>query len=318
MDALPNRLAAIASSQHSLITLQQLGELKITRHQRERLLASGQLQRVGHDVYQLSGTRFTWQARIAAARFAVGSDAVVSHRSAAALYGLDGFDQQKVVHLSLPAARSPRRPPDVRIHRCFDYDLIEPLVRQDILVTDPARLVLDLYAGERNVDVARRGLFSARKKKLVTWAALEECLERHARHGRRGIRRLRADLALYARVGCPESSFEDAIRRILMDAGLPVPQLQHWVRTPGGRYRIDVAYPAFRVGIEGKSRAHHLTDEAFESDPVRDADLAIAGWIIIHVTWAQLRHDRAGVVRRIRRALLSRGPLLAAGSPVQA
>ena len=67
-----------------------------------------------------------------------------------------------------------------------------------------------------------------------------------------------------------------------------------------------MAYPHFRVGIEGKSKAHHLTDDAFESDPVRDANLAIVGWIIIHVTWAQLQKDPAGVVCRVRRALGSR------------
>jgi very-short-patch-repair endonuclease len=309
VEALPTRLAEIASPQHALITLEQLGELKVTRHQRERLLATGEVIRVAHEVYRIGGAPFPWQARIAAMRLALGADAIVSHRSAAALYGLDGFDQQRVVHLSIPAARSPRKPPDVRLHRCFDYDLIQPEVRQSIPVTDPARLVLDLYAGERNPEVARRGLFSARKKKLVTWTALEGCLEQHARQGRRGITRLRADVELYRRIGCPETTFEDAIRQLLMDAGLPEPQLQHWVDTPGGRYRIDVAYPEFHVGIEGKSKAHHLTDDAFESDSVRDAELTIAGWIIIHVTWAQLHHDPAGVVRRVRRALQSRGAL---------
>jgi very-short-patch-repair endonuclease len=72
-----------------------------------------------------------------------------------------------------------------------------------------------------------------------------------------------------------------------------------------------VAYPEFKVGVEGKSKAHHLTDEAFESDSVRDADLAIAGWIIIHVTSAQRRADPAGVVRRIERALSRRGGVAA-------
>src|SRR5205823_12183629 len=146
---------------------------------------------------------------------------------------------------------------------------------------DPARLVLDLYAAERNPEVARRGLFRVRKKKLVTWTGLEECLEEHARQGRRGIALLRSDLELYRRTGCPETTFEDAIRAVLMAAGLPEPRLQHWVGTPGGRYRVDVAYPEFRIAIEGKSRAHHLTDAAFESDPLRDAELAIAGWIEI-------------------------------------
>jgi very-short-patch-repair endonuclease len=307
VEALPKRLIDAACPRHSLITLPQLDALKVSRHQRERLLATGQIVRVLRDVYRLGGAPATWQGRVAATRLAVGGDAVVSHRSAAALYELDGFDQQRVVHLSLPNSRSPRKPTDVRLHRCFDYDLIAPESRQSVIVTDAARLILDLYAAEPNRDVARRGLFSARKKRLVTWTALEDCLERHARHGRRGIRLLRADLEVYRRVGCPETSFEDAIREVLTAAGLPEPQLQYGVDTPGGRFRVDVAYPEFRVAIEGKSRAHHLTDAAFESDPVRDAELAIAGWIVIHVTWAQLQDDPDGVVRRVRRALRSRG-----------
>lgn len=312
MDALPGRMAAVAGRQHALITSTQLTDLEVTRHQRAHLLATGRIRRVGRGVYLLNGAAFTWRTRIAAAWLGMGSGAVVSHRSAAALYALDGFDQQRVVHLSVSGDRSPRATPDVRVHRCSDFGLIRPQTVDDILVTDPARLVLDLYAIERNLEVARRALFSARKKKLVTWTGLGECLERHARQGRRGVGRLRADLELYGGTGCPETSFEEAIRHRLVTAGLPAPELQHWVTTAGGRYRIDVAYPEFRVGIEGKSRAHHLTDEAFERDPVRDADLGIAGWIIIHVTWAQLATDPAGVVHRIRRALRSRGMLLSA------
>ena len=306
-EALSARMAAVAVNQHALITLDQLRELKVTRRQRERLLATGQIVRVAKDVYRLNGAPPSWQGRIAATQLAVGRDAIVSHRSAAALYGLDGFDQQRIVHLSIPSGRSPRKPKDVRLHRCADYELIVAERRQHITVTDPARLVLDLYAGEANLEVARRGLFSVRKKNLASWTAIDECLQRHARRGRRGISMLRADLELYRQIGCPETSFEDAIARVLMDAGMPEPVLQHWVLTPGGRYRIDVAYPGVRVGIEGKSRAEHLTDEAFEADPIRDANLAIAGWIIIHVTWAQLQNDPSGVVRRICRALESRG-----------
>ena len=312
MEALPARLAAVATGQHALISLDQLADLKVTRHQREHLLATGQIVRVAKDVYRLNGAPTTWQSRIAAAQLAVGEDAIVSHRSAAALYGLEGFEHQRIVHLSLPGGRSPRRPKDVRFHRCADYDLIAPDRRQNIPVTDPARLVLDLYACEANPQVARRGLFSVRRKNLATWTGIDECLQRHARQGRRGITLLRADLELYRRIGCPETSFEDAIARLLMDAGMPEPELQHPVVTPGGRYRIDVAYPDFRVGIEGKSRAHHLTDEAFETDPIRDANLAIAGWIVIHITWAQLQDDPDGVVRRICRALESRGFLACA------
>ena len=303
---LPRRLAELASHQHALVHIDQLSQLDVTRHQRATLLASGHLVRVTPRVFQVNGAPFTWQARIAAERLSAGAESIVSHRSAAALYELDGFDPLRLVHLTLPVQRSPRSRKDVRLHLSVHFDLIRPEVRQNITVTDPARLVLDLYASELNREVARRGLFSARKKKLVTWEELHGCLEAHAKRGRRGITGFRADLELYSRIGCPESSFEDAIRELLMGAGLPEPELQHEVTANGRRYRIDVAYPELRVGVEGKSKAHHLTDVAFEVDSVRDADLAIAGWILIHVTWAQIRDDPAGVIRRVQQAIRRR------------
>ncbi|MGH9038350.1 MAG: hypothetical protein ACRD0O_21550 [Acidimicrobiia bacterium] len=305
------RLAAMAGGQHALVTNSQLDKLGIERHERQRLLAGGQLIRPAPRVLQISGSPLTWQGRTLAEALSTGDDAIVSHRSAAALYDLDGFDPLRIVHLTLPRGRWPARRKDVRYHLSLDYDLIRRVRRQGIEVTDAARLVLDLYGWEPNLEVARRGLFSARKKQLVTWTELSDCLETHARRGRRGITRLRADLDLYSRIGCPETTFEDAIRQLLMDAGLPEPELQHRVTANGHRYRIDVAYPEFKVGVEGKSKAHHLTEEAFESDSVRDADLAIAGWIIIHVTWARLRDDPEGVVRRIRRALSRRAGVAA-------
>jgi len=106
VEALPARLASVAGGQHALITSGQIAELKVTRHQRAHLLATGHIEKVGPHVYLLNGAPFTWQARIAAVWLAFGAEAVVSHRSAAALYSLEGFDQQKVVHLSVPAAAS--------------------------------------------------------------------------------------------------------------------------------------------------------------------------------------------------------------------
>ena len=305
------KLAALAAGQHALVTIAQLDELGVDRHERQRLIAGGHLSRAAPRVLRVNGSAVGWDARIHAEWLSAGPDAIVSHRSGAALYDLDGFDPLRTIHLTLPRGRRPSRRKDVRHHLSLDYNLIRPEVHQGIVVTDVARLVLDLYACEPNREVARRGLFSARKKKLVTWGELHDCLESHARSGRRGITGLRADLDLYSTIGCPESNFEDAIRELLMEAGLPEPELQHWVSANGRLYRIDVAYPEFKVGVEGKSKAHHFTDEAFESDSLRDADLAIAGWIVIHVTWAQIRDDPAGVVRRVRAAISRRGGVAA-------
>ncbi len=157
-------LAQLAESQHGLATLDQLQELGISRRMVDRLLATGQLVRVAPRVFLVHGAPPTWQRRVLAECLSAGPDAIVSHRSAAALYALDGFDQLRLVHLSVPRHRQPGKRRDVRVHRSPDYELIRPTVRQRVPVTDPARLVLDLYATEPNRDVARRGLFSVQEE----------------------------------------------------------------------------------------------------------------------------------------------------------
>ena len=189
-------LAQLAESQHGLITLEQLQQLGVSRRTLDRLLATGRLVRVAPRVFLVHGAPVTWQRRLLAECLSAGSDALVSHRSAAALYGLDGFDQQRVVHLTVPRHRQPGKRADVRVHRSPDYELIRRTTRQRVPVTDAARLVLDLYASEPNPHVARRGLFSVRKKNLASWTELFGCLEAHARQGRRGIASLRADVDL--------------------------------------------------------------------------------------------------------------------------
>ena len=307
MEPLFARLAAIASRQHALITLAQLTELGVSRHQRERLVAKAHLCRVAPRVWLVGGAPFP--GRLGHWPRLSRPLPTRSSRTAPRPPPSDWTGSIRFDSCTSPCPAGGRSVSTGRTygaHYSFDFDLIRPTKRNLIPVTDAARLVLDLYACEPNPEVARRRLFSARKKKLVSWTELSDCLEAHARHGRRGITRLRADLDLYSRIGCPETTFEDVIRKLLMEAGLPEPKLQYRVTAGGRRYRIDVAYPEFKIGVEGKSKEHHLTDQAFESDSVRDADLAIAGWIIIHVTWAQIRDDPPGVIRRIERALSRR------------
>jgi very-short-patch-repair endonuclease len=58
--------------------------------------------------------------------------------------------------------------------------------------------------------------------------------------------------------------------------------------------------------IELDGRAFHDTDRAFERDRARDRCLAVAGWLVIRVTWQQLESDPAGVLHDLRALLDSR------------
>jgi hypothetical protein len=56
------------------------------------------------------------------------------------------------------------------------------------------------------------------------------------------------------------------------------------VHGEGWRHRLDLAYPGQMVAIELDGNESHLTDEAFEADPVRDNRLCLAGWDVLHYT----------------------------------
>jgi very-short-patch-repair endonuclease len=117
--------------------------------------------------------------------------------------------------------------------------------------------------------------------------------------GARGLRRLRASLALAD--GGAESPQETRVRLLLVRAALP-PVTQIWV----GRRRIDMGYPEFKVGVEYEGEQHWNNPRQYEEDIARLEYLAAQGWIIVRVSARQLRYDREGIVRRVRAALARR------------
>ncbi|MEX1277722.1 MAG: type IV toxin-antitoxin system AbiEi family antitoxin domain-containing protein, partial [Chloroflexota bacterium] len=121
------RIRDLAEGQWSLVTLQQARAAGVAWRSLTRLVDAGLLERVAHGVYRVRGTaepdhidlRASWlqldPAEPAWQRLDVPDVAVVSHTSAASLYGV-GVLRADVHEYTLPQRRQTRRP-DVRIHR---------------------------------------------------------------------------------------------------------------------------------------------------------------------------------------------------------
>ncbi len=121
------RIRDLAEEQWGLVTLQQARAAGIAWRSLTRLVEAGLLERVAHGVYRIRGTaepdhlelRAAWlqldPARPAWRRLDDPNVAVVSHTSAASLYGV-GDLRADVHEFTLPQRRQTRRP-DVRIHR---------------------------------------------------------------------------------------------------------------------------------------------------------------------------------------------------------
>ena len=121
------RIRDVAEGQWGLVTLQQARAAGVAWRSLSRLVEAGLLERVAHGVYRVRGAaepdhlglRAAWlgldRARPAGQRLAAPEAAVVSHASAAALYGV-GDLRADVHEFTLPRRRQTRRG-DVRIHR---------------------------------------------------------------------------------------------------------------------------------------------------------------------------------------------------------
>jgi len=151
-DATMRRLAGIAPDQWGLVTRQQAEGAGIPRRTLDRLAAPGSvLERVALGVYLVAGSPIPDHLELRAAwlQLAPGvpvwersaDEGVVSHRSAAAIYGLGHFPADRH-EFTMPARRQVRRP-DVRVHvrHLNEHEWIR---LEGLLVTRPSRIVSDL------------------------------------------------------------------------------------------------------------------------------------------------------------------------------
>ena len=146
-----SRIARIAEDQWGLVTRRQAEGAGVSQATLQRLAKTGILDRVAHGVYRLTGApppdyldlRAAWLqlAPEVPAWERTPEQGVVSHRSAAALYGLGHLPADRH-EFTLPERRQSRRS-DVRLHR----RAVRPdewIVLHGIPVTRPSRIAADL------------------------------------------------------------------------------------------------------------------------------------------------------------------------------
>jgi very-short-patch-repair endonuclease len=148
-------------------------------------------------------------------------------------------------------------------------------------------------------------LDDALRRRLVTLARLRWRLDEVGGMGTPGTTVLRDLMEARSPTAVPQSVFETRLLRVLRDAGLPLPTLQHEIRH-GGRViaRVDFAYPEAKLAIEADGYQWHSGRIAFERDLARRNALTNLSWDVMHVTWSDLEHPER-IVDAIRAALSS-------------
>src|SRR5438270_2923593 len=131
-------VARLAARQHGLLTRSQVSTCGVTDRMIHERVASARWVPVARGVYRLAGVPVTWNQRALAACLLAGPGAVVSHRSAAVVWGVSGFRPARVEIPAPPGASA--RSTLARVHR----SVVTGVRRDGVPVTQPARTIVDL------------------------------------------------------------------------------------------------------------------------------------------------------------------------------
>ena len=296
-------VAEIAETQHALVTHGQLTERGHSADAIWRWRQAGALETVTDCVYRIPGSPRTWEQRLCALVLASGPVAAASHRSAAALLGLPGFERRGPVEVVTPRPRRHREPTAIA-HRWRVLPADHLTVVEGIACTRVARTLVDL-AGVLHPGRTERAVDNALAMGIVTLAALGDVFDELAQRGRKGIAVMRRILDDRSDAYVPvESELEARFVDLVRDADLPEPVRQlnvgddsNWIA------RVDFAYPEAKLLLELDGRRHHSAKLDAEADLRRDARLAQAGWRTARIRWDEVVDHPDQVVVRIRRLL---------------
>ena len=295
------RIAVLAADQRGLVEWDQLRSAGIEPKSIRHRVATRRLHVVHYKVYAVGHERLTLDQRFLAAVFAGGVDAVLSHRSAAALWGIRPTSSG-VVDVTTRSWK--RKQPGIQYHTS-DSDYDERAEIRGIPVTGPSRTLLDL-GQVLDDDELERALREAERLQLTDTVSVVDLLERYPRRrGSAAIKRLSAVRELYK--GVTRSKLEEIFRQFLRDHDIPDPEWNVRVELNQAAFEVDCLWRDERVVVELDGYGYHAGLDAFERDRLRDRLLQLAGFCPVRITWRALRDDR-GLPGELKALVNARAP----------
>jgi predicted transcriptional regulator of viral defense system len=290
-------IVELAEWQHGVVTLHQLQLVGLSRSAVSRRAAVGRLHRVHRGVYAVGRPYLDVPGRWMAAVLASGPRAVLSHRSAAGLWGIRRDDRHNT-DVCVPGLSADSRS-GIQAHASITLTNRDITTVEGIPCTTVARTLVDLgdVVSRRGVE---RAVDQAEVLRVFDLRAIEEALQRAG--PRRGAGTLRAVLADYAEPTLTNQELEERFLALCRAASLPSPAVNAWITLYDGvAYQADFLWRQQRLIVETDGRDVHTTRKAFEHDRLRDQRLTLAGYTVVRFTWRQIVHEP----RRVAGALAS-------------
>jgi hypothetical protein len=292
-EALDRLIAALAAKQHGYITRAQLLAMGMGRRAIQSWIATGRLIPVYAGVYAVGTVNRTPVARAMAAVLACGEHALLSHGSAASLWGFNK-------HWDTPfevTVQAKRSRPGIRVHRSTALTRRDLDRQLGIPVTSPARTALDIAPGLTDTRLTRV-VNDGRHARLLNLDDLGDVVARNPRHP--GAKRLRPFVE--TSLGPSRSELEDDFQAFAQRYGLPTPITNTYVFG----HEVDVLFLEERVIVEVDSWEFHRFRSNFEGDRDRDADFLAGGYVTIRITAERMKHTPEREARRLHKILSDR------------
>lgn len=286
-------MAELAARQWGVVSLAQLRALGIAAGAVEHRVRAGRLHRVHRGIYAVGHGRLGREGRRLAAVLACGPGAVLSHRSAAAHWGL--LDTAAAL-IDVTAPRGRGGMAAIRLHRSRSLDARDTTKHEGIPITTVARTLLDLAATVQSHRL-ERALAQAEHLRLYDHRAITAVIARS--NGHRGTAALAKATAREPK--WTRNDFEARFLRLVRDGGLPEPLANHVLDAPDHPgIKVDFCWPSHRLVVEIDGWETHGTRAAFLADRRKDAALQAAGWRVLRFPWDDVKHDPATVLDRVR------------------
>jgi hypothetical protein len=274
----------------------QLGVLGLDRSAIARRVAAGSLHPLhGGRVYAVGLDPLSVPGRYLAAVMACGSAAVLSHRSAADLWGLRPNSRW----LEVTASRGRDGVPGIDLHSSRMLAPQDFTVNDGIPVTTVARTLLDLSAVVQAPDLAT-AIDRAERLRIFDLTAVVEVLDRA--NGRRGARALRRAVAAY-QPSSQKSPLERRFKALLRTApDIPTPRFNAALEGEQGTHEVDAFWADQRLAVQLDGFDFHRTRRDRERDAASDADLELVGHRVMRLTWDDAAVHCERTLRRVRLA----------------
>ena len=296
-------IGELADIQHGVVALWQLRDVGLTERALQGRAEVGSLHRIHRGVYSVGRSHPTWEGRLIAAVLACGSEAVLSHRSAADLWGLR-HGGRGPIDVTAPCRRG-RAPAGIAAHRDGALVASHRTSLHGIPCTTVARTLLDLAACVPIWEL-RKAVSEAEVLRVLDHRAVRALVKRH--RGRRGVARLRMVMdEIRPETKRTRSEMEREFLRLCERAGLPWPEVNVPLRVGGRTQKPDFLWRDAGFILEADSRTYHDTDSAFQIDRKREQRFQLAGWRVSHCTWEQIFQQPRALAETVR-ALLHQGP----------